>query len=365
MNLNRYVDDYGCYTFQDVSFNEVDNAVMSAISYVNLDGIVSKNRFHKITIGEAGKIYFEKHSKKEKQVLAVREAVKLFNIIKDTERYKNLYLYNYAYESGDAEQFSAITIEISNKLVYVSFEGTDHLVSGWKENFMLSYQFPVLSQRRAIDYVNKHFLFRGNDIILGGHSKGGNLAMVAGMYANFWVRDKIIKIYNNDGPGLLLEQISSKYYKNVENKMIHIIPNYSMVGLLLRHEDNYVVVRSARKSIYAHDMFTWVVRGKEFEKCELSSFSKALDDKLIHWLNKYDRKTREEFVVSLFDVFDKVGVYSLVDIMEKKTLIIRIVLGINNANPVTKNILKDFIFALFQCFKDVKREELISFFERK
>ena len=68
MNLNRYVDDYGCYTFQDVSFNEVDNAVMSAISYVNLDGIVSKSRFHKITIGEAGKIYFEKHSKKEKQV---------------------------------------------------------------------------------------------------------------------------------------------------------------------------------------------------------------------------------------------------------------------------------------------------------
>ena len=90
-----------------------------------------------------------------------------------------------------------------------------------------------------------------------------------------------------------------------------------------------------------------------------------MDDKLIHWLNKYDRKTREEFVLSLFDVFDKAGVYSLVDIMEKKTLIIRIVLGINNTNPVTKNILKDFIFALFQCFKDVKKEELISFFERK
>ena len=170
MNLNRYVDDYGCYTFDDVPFNEVDNAVMSAISYVNLDGIVSKNRFHKITIEEAGNIYFKRHSKKEKQVLAVREAVKLFNIIKDTERYKNLYLYNYAYESGDAEQFSAITIELSNKLVYVSFEGTDHLVSGWKENFILSYQFPVLSQRRAIDYVNKNFLFRHHEIILGGHS---------------------------------------------------------------------------------------------------------------------------------------------------------------------------------------------------
>ena len=165
--------------------------------------------------------------------------------------------------------------------------------------------------------------------------------------------------------GNILEQISSKYYQNIAHKMIHIIPNYSMIGLLLRHENNYVVVRSARKSIYAHDMFTWVVRGKEFEKCELSSFSKALDDKLIHWLNKYDRKTREKFVLSLFEVFDQAGVYSLVDIMEKKILIIRIVLKINNADPVIKNILKDFIFALFQCFKDVKKEELISFFERK
>ena len=67
----------------------------------------------------------------------------------------------------------------------------------------------------------------------------------------------------------------------------------------------------------------------------------------------------------MFEVFDQAGVYSLVDIMEKKILIIRIVLKINNADPVIKNILKDFIFALFQCFKDVKKEELISFFERK
>lgn len=365
MNLNRYVDNYGCYTFDEVPFGEVDNAVMSVISYVNLDGIVSANRFNKLRLQEVSDIYFKRYPKKVNQVLAVREAIKFLKVIKDTRRYKDLYLYNYRYEAGDEEQFCAVTIELSSKLVYVSFEGTDHLVSGWKENFMLSYKFPVLSQRRAIDYVNKHFLFSRQDIILGGHSKGGNLAMVAGMYANFLVRDKIVKIYNNDGPGLLLEQISSKYYKNVEKKMVHIIPNYSMIGLLLMHENNYVVVRSARKSVYAHDMFTWVVRGREFEKCELSAFSRDLDDKLINWLNKYDRETREEFVVSLFEIFDKAQVHSLVDIMENKTLIVKLVLEFNGSSKLTKSILKDFVFALFQCFKDVKKEEFGAFFGSK
>ena len=355
MNLNRYVDDYGCYTFQDVSFNEVDNAVMSAISYVNLDGIVSKSRFHKITIGEAGKIYFEKHSKKEKQVLAVREAVKLFNIIKDTERYKNLYLYNYAYESGDAEQFSAITIEISNKLVYVSFEGTDHLVSGWKENFMLSYQFPVLSQRRAIDYVNKHFLFRGHDIILGGHSKGGNLALVSAMYCTSSIKNRILKIYNNDGPGLRLKQIESYRYKLVNKKLIHLIPNYSVVGLLLRHK-KYIVIKSNKKSILAHNPLTWIVKNNTFERTELSKFSLVLDESISKWLNKYDDTIREKLVITLFDICRNIDLKDLVEIKKNKLLLIKLLISVKNINPEVKEIVRDLISIINICSKNYNKE---------
>ena len=104
---------------------------------------------------------------------------------------------------------------------------------------MMSYMFPVSSQKRAIDYVNKHFFFRRKNIILGGHSKGGNLAMVAAMYANFLVKDKIVSIYNNDGPGLLEEQYDSKYYKSIEDRLVNIIPSDSVVGLLLYHKDDY------------------------------------------------------------------------------------------------------------------------------
>lgn len=367
MNIFRYIDKYGVYTFEEVPFGEVDNAIFAALSYVDLEGLVSKNRFNKRTIKEVGDDYFKlKYSKKDKKnILAVRQAIKMLRYIKDTRRFGGLYLYNYAYEAGEEEQFSAITIEIHSKLVYVSFEGTDHLVSGWKEDFMLSYKFPVLSQRRAIDYVNKHFLFRRKDIILGGHSKGGNLAMVAGMYANFMVRDRIVKIYNNDGPGLLLEQITSQQFLNIEDRLIQIVPNYSIVGLILRHNNQLVVVRSARKSILAHDLFTWVVVDKEFEKTSLSSFSKSLDNGLLHWLNQYDKAQREKFVVSLFDVFDRAQVYSLVDIMENKRLIFQLIMGTKEIDKDTRKILKDFVVMFLQTFKNVTKEEFASLFGKK
>lgn len=365
MNLFSYIDKYGCYSFDEVSFNELDNAVFAALSYVNFEGIVSPNRYNPITIKNAGDRYFLLNPMKKKSMIAVKNAVKMLRVIKDTRRYGEMHLYNYIYETGDEEQFSALTIEINPKLVYVSFEGTDHLVSGWKEDFMMTYTFPIASQRRAIDYVNKHFFFRRKELILGGHSKGGNLAMVASMYANFWVRDKIIKIYNNDGPGLLKEQIESKFYLNIKHKLVHIIPNYSVVGLLLLHDDNYKVVRSSRKGLLSHDIFTWVVQDQSFMVAELDPFSKALDDEIVIWLNKYSCEERERFVLALFDIFKKANIESLIDIIENKRLILELISTSKELSNEDRKMLRDFIGMIFRCFKDVKKDQFISLFERK
>ena len=365
MNLYSYIDKYGCYTFDEVPFNEIDNAVFSALSYVNFEGIVSPNRFSPITISMAANMYFQKYTGKEKNILSIREAVKMLRYMKDTRRYSNLKLYNYIYKESNEEQFSALTIEINSKLVYVSYEGTDHLVSGWKEDFMISYMFPVSSQRRAIDYINKHFVFRRKKIILGGHSKGGNLAVVAAMYSNFLVKDKIISIYNNDGPGLLKEQIDSKYYKSIEDKLIHIIPMYSVVGLLLYHSNTYKVVRTSRKGLLSHDLFTWVVRNNSFMESKLDTFYKVFADNLISWLEKYDNIEREKFVLSLFDIFERANVKSFIDVMENKKLIFNIITESKGLDVESRGILKEFILLLLKCFKDDKREEFMSLFGRK
>ena len=191
------------------------------------------------------------------------------------------------------------------------------------------------------------------------------LALVAGMYANFFVRDKIIKVYNNDGPGLLCEQFESRNYQNIKSKLINIIPNYSIVGLLFNHEDNMNVVKSLKKNFYSHDSTTWIVKDNCFENAELSSLSKKIDDKLLEWLKKYPKKEREKFVVELFRIFDRCKIDSLVDIMNNKKLIFEFILKSKNLDSNTKKILKELVFLIFDCFKSVSKEELLVIFNKK
>ena len=364
MNLFSYIDKYGYYTFDEVSFTEIDSVILSMLSYLELENIVSRSIYNPKKLSVVGYEYFKNYNKKEKKVLSVKRAIKILSYIKDTRRYGNLLLYNYLYEANDDKQFGALTIEINNKLVFVSFEGTDHLISGWKEDFMMSYMFPVSSQKRAIDYINRNFLFRRKKIILGGHSKGGNLALVAGMYANFLVKDKIISIYNNDGPGLLEEQYKSVYYKNIKDKLIHIVPNYSIFGLLLCHGDNLEVVRSYRRSIFSHDPTTWVVNDDKFERISLSQFSKLIDEKIDRWLDNYSLEERKIFVLALFNVFDKVGINSLVDVINNKRIVLKIISETREIDEKSANMLRDFFKIIFSSFANVKKEEISSFFEK-
>ena len=66
MNIFSYIDKYGEFTFDEVSFTEVDNAIMASLSYINFNNIVSNNRSNKLTIGEASDKYFKMHKSKEK-----------------------------------------------------------------------------------------------------------------------------------------------------------------------------------------------------------------------------------------------------------------------------------------------------------
>ena len=365
MNLFDYIVKYENVSFDEMPFNEVDNAIFSALSYVNLKGIVSNNWYNKTTIREAVLKYFQLYSGKEKNILPIKHAIEVFEAIGDTKRYGNLYLYNYVYEANDDVQFSAITIEIGPKLIYVSFEGTDQLISGWKEDFMMTYMFPIPSQKKAINYVNRKLIFNRKQIILGGHSKGGNLSVVAGMYANIFVRNRIINIYNNDGPGLLKEYFESDKYRCISDKLISIIPDYSIVGILLYHSLDYVVVSSAKKGAIAHDICTWVVNDNEFLRSELDAYSKALEEELRIWLEKYTRKERESFVLSIFDVFERANIVSLIDILENKMLIFDLISESKELSDADREMLRDFLGMIFNCFKEVKIDEFKKIFDNR
>ncbi len=337
MNIFDYAKYYGDYTFENRPFNEVDNLVFSCLSYINFTGVVPETR-GSITIHDAYDKFKKSYKPRAKEMLAVKEGVKLLEEVYNTNRFKDIEMMNYTYEGDDSSQFSAVTFRINKKDYYVAFEGTDSLLSGWEEDCKMAYNFPVKAQVLAKSYLDKNFTLKNCKLIIGGHSKGGNLALTASMYANYFVKKKIKNIYSNDGQGLRKAQIESNYYKKIESRYIHIIPNYSIVGLLLRHKNDYVVVKSNKKGFMAHSLTTWQVSFDHLEKDVLSRSSKVFDEGFTRWLDNYDDEKRKLFVTEIFKIMKDNGIKDLMEIQLKKELILNLVKQSKEINQLVKEM---------------------------
>lgn len=361
MKLFDYIDKYGDYSFLEKDFNEVDNVILSSLSYLDLSDIVVGKG--KIKISDVYVKYSANANEKSTNIISVDNAIDVLKRIYNKKRYCDILMYNYVYIGDDSQQFCAVSLDIGNDLVYVSFEGTDELISGWREDFEMAYKFPVKSQKQAVEYVNKCFTFSGKKLILGGHSKGGNLAMVSSMYCNFVVRKRIVNIYNNDGPGLRKEQLYSKKYSNIKDRLIHIIPNYSIVGLILGHSDDYVVIKSSKKSVLSHSIVTWEVDDNCFVRGNLCLFGKSFEVCLNEWLSRYSDVEKKFFVDSLFDIFEKVKVNTIIDIYENKRLIFELIKESNNIDDVVRAMIEELVEIVIKYLSVYGREKVISIFD--
>lgn len=352
--LDIYLEKYGEYTFLEEEFNEVDAMILSLLSYVDLLKIVSNTKKEKITIKEALELFSSKYTKKEvnQNILSVRNASHLLEKVGKTARFQNLYLYHYCYEVTLDMQFGAMCILLPTKEVYVSYEGTDNYISGWKEDFMFSYMFPTSAQKRAINYLNKVTGIFGPNIYVGGHSKGGNLALVASMFCKPSTRRKIIRVFNFDGPGLRKTQFDSKEYERISPKLVSYVPKFSFVGMLLKHADNYIVVDSKNIKFLQHDATSWIIEDKRFKRATISSFSKRIENGLMSWLETIDDQKMEKFVDNLFNIFRKSEIHDLNDIKkEKVNSIVKIIRETKNLDKESKEMM---ITGFKSLYKEVK-----------
>ena len=352
--IDTYLKKYGKYTFLEEEFNEVDAMALSLLSYVDLLEIVPSTKKEKITIKEASKLFHSKYTKKEinKNLLSVRNASHLLEKLAKTTRFESLYLYHYHYEVTSDMQFGVMCILLPTKEVYVSYEGTDSYVSGWKEDFMFSYLFPTSAQLQAIEYLNKVTGFLGPKIYVGGHSKGGNLALVASMFCKSSVRHKIKKVFNFDGPGLRKEQFESKEYEKISSKLVSYVPKFSFVGMLLNHADNYIVVDSKNIKFLQHDATSWIIEGKKFKRATISEFSKKVEKGLMKWLETIDDRRREKFVSNLVDIFKKTEIHDLNDIKKSKiNSMIKLIKETRNLDKESREIM---IAGFKNFYKEVK-----------
>ena len=355
MDIYKYIEEYGKYTFEDKKINQVDKVIFSFLSYANLEDVFENTK--SMTIGDASKKYLKLHPEKDINIMAVKEGNKLLKHLGNSERYKNCILSNYIYVGNTKVQFGVVTIEYMPDHVYVSFEGTDSMFSGWMEDFVLSYQFPTISHKMAIKYLNDNFTLTKKSIIVGGHSKGGNLALVASMYAKPSVKRKIIEVINADGPGLLDKAFTSMRYNSIRKKYTHIMPNYSFVGLFLNHSNDYVV-NSTNKSILAHNIVYWEIEEDHFIKTKLSPFSKELDESISKWFSKYNLEDKKAFISNLKHILEEAGVTSILDIKTKKRKLMSLITSSKEMSDHTKKVLIDFVLIIIKCFSEVKKEEL-------
>lgn len=353
MDIFKYIDNYGMYTFEEYPFNEIDAVLFSFLSYVDFEEIFEKNR---ISLKDVGRMHLGLHNKLERNITAVRDGTKLLEYIKDTKRYQDCVLFNYEYDVTDDIQFSVISIEYQKNKVYVSYEGTNAYISGWKENLVLSYDYPSKSHLKAITYLDKHYTFSNKELIVGGHSKGGNLALVASMHANYLVRRKIKKIYNMDGPGLLKKQYNSRRYRKVLPKYVHIIPNSSIVGIIL-YNSNTKVIKSSVKGPLAHDILFWQIDNDKLIPAELETFSKELSIKIKEFIDNHTKEELENSIKDINQVFLNAKIVELQDLNNIKN-IKKVVEESKYLDKDSKEFLKEIINIVITSFNSTIQTKL-------
>lgn len=323
-NIMDYIDWRGDLTMAKSEFNEVDNLILAMLAYVNLDGIVPPfYSLESISIKEASDIFFAKYT--EKEILAEVSMTKmcpfLMRKMAESNRFSKLKLGRYVnkIDYREQKQFSAITIELEDDTIYVAYRGTDNTIVGWKENFNMSFKTEVPAQLEAVRYLEYTTGRINKRIRIGGHSKGGNLAVYAAVKSSHNIKEKIIEVYNNDGPGFDKNMISSQEYKEMLSKIKTIVPQSSIVGMLLEHEEEYKIVKSNNNPIMQHNGILWEVLGNNFVYVDsITKESKLLDVTLKSWVDKMEEAEREQFVDSLYYIFEATDVKNFGDLLNDK-----------------------------------------------
>ena len=239
----------------------------------------------------------------------------------ETERFRDVRLSGFINRviPKITEQFSALTLTLPDGSHYVSFRGTDDNIAAWKENFMMSLDGAVPAQRDAAEYLLWAASVYPGPMIVGGHSKGGNLAVFAAASAPPEVQERITAVYNNDGPGFDETFLASEGFRRISGKVITLLPQFSIVGTLLSQPNDCTVVKSRRSGVAAHDGFFWEVRGTAFVRCDhLSRRSQAFDETMQEMLRRMDQNERAEFIDLFFDLLTSTGATTLTDINEHK-----------------------------------------------
>ncbi len=306
-NIDDYILWRGDISFKVSPFNHIDSIVLCQILYAQLDTIVPSDLKKTISLSTAAQNYFDsKLNKINLGALINKKTADFFYSVGQSERFSNILLCGFRniYDEKKEIQFAAMSALLPTGELCVIFRGTDDTIVGWKEDFNMSFLSPVPAQEHALTYledVSAHFYKK---IYVMGHSKGGNLAVYSSAFCNSKTSKKIISVFDNDGPGFLKEINDQKCVKHNSKRVHSVIPESSIVGILLeRHNKPTYILSSEKSSILQHDIFTWQLECNQFIIAPKQNITGEVTSKAVEtWLHSISKEKREEFVNDLFSV---------------------------------------------------------------
>lgn len=347
-DILEYMSWRGDLTFAQSPFNEVDNLIAAFLSYVNLDGVVPGEGDGQITVKDASEKFFVMHSPKElaRDKSFIRRAPEVLEAAAATRRFGGVILRNYVNEIVEEkeQQFSAVEMVFEDGTSYIAFKGTDDTIIGWKEDFNLS-KGVVPAEIEAGRYLERIAGRTKGRLRLGGHSKGGNLAVYAAVTCSNAIRNRILEVYSNDGPGFTDEFLKNPNIEKVRPKIRHIVPESSIIGMLLRQVAEPIVVESTQKGILQHDGLSWLVSGPAFvHKEKLSLKAMVLKNALDKWIFNMEEEKRDAVIRDFFSVLDATGACTLTELQNGGLQNLRVMYrAIESLSPETKDSVEELI----------------------
>ena len=334
-NIIDYIKEYGNLTFEEYPFNNVDSLILSQISYI---------KFENSSIDIESEIHLLNDFENEINDLCTNTRVpelneELFLQTIHSLRYEAITISHLQtnFDKDNEKQFCAMAYHLPNQTDYIAFRGTDASFVGWKEDFNLCFQENIPSQISALNYVNNYKT--NHKLILGGHSKGANLALYAGIHTH----NPIYCIYNHDGPGFLTPYQTDK-------KVFKTIPQSSVIGLLLEETNNYQIIQSDAISILQHDPFTWCVENGDFIYLKQNDqLSKHTQSTLSKWLKSIDVNTRKQVIDTIYSIFSN---YENPKDLRKNIDIAEMIKSIQNVDSQTKKMISIWSEGIFGQIKE-------------
>ena len=356
-NLFEYLEWRGDLTFEQSELNEVDSLILSWFSYTALDGIVPADcsELNTITIKEAAEQFFLTHDLDKilnESISFTRSCALLLQKLAQTPRFQSLRLTGFVnhIDYQQETQFCAVTVLLRKNRTVVVFRGTDDTLIGWKEDFNMSFLPVIPAQSMALSYLENVAEQIKGKLYVTGHSKGGNLAIYAGVRSSYRVRKRILTIFNNDGPGFYDLKGLGNSYEEMLPKIKTYVPESTIVGMLLERSGDYTVVKSSQKWLYQHDAMSWEVMGTHFVTLEtISPASETFRDIVQGWLKGLSKEERERFVDTLYGILETTQAKSLEDLNAEKGKIANLVLReITELDKETRGMLTKIIGTLFK-----------------